>query len=188
MTRFLPLLALVWAAAPHAQVAYGEALPGADVTRPLADGARSSLAAAAGPAGLVVVFWSTTCPWTDRYAPRLAELIDGYGPAGFGFVLVDSAPADAERQPLPAGLAVPVLLDPDRTLASAFGAAQTPHSYLFGPGRTLLYDGAMDDSPASPLRVRTPYLARAMDQSVAGLPVEIQRTQAFGCSIDRAAE
>ena len=189
MTRLLPLAALIGmlvaATAPAAQINTGDPLPVADQVFATAGGAQSSLAAQAGRAGLVVVFWSTTCPWADRYAPRLAELVEGYQSAGFGFVLVDSNGPDALRQPLADTLSLPVLQDPDGEVADAFGARRAPHAFLFGPGLGLLYDGSIDDSPASAARVRTPYLAQAMDQSVAGLPVEVQRTQAFGCTSDR---
>lgn len=180
MTRFLPLVIALWAVAPCAQINTGDPIPQA---------VRPALASAAGPAGLVVVFWSDACPWTDRYTPRLAALADSYGRAGFGFLLVDSnrpdpTRADQDRQ-WPDGLAF--TQDAEGSVADAFSAVRAPHAFLFGPASTLLYDGAIDDSPASADRVRTPYLAQAMDQSVAGLPVDIQRTQSFGCSIDRTS-
>ena len=187
MTRLLPLLALVWAAGASAQVAYGGPLPLATTPYPSVDGSSTTLDAQAGRAGLVVVFWSAACPWTDRYAPRLADLVEGYAPAGVGFALVDARPVAGATGPA-AGVALPTLTDADGALAAAFGATSTPHAFFFGPDRTLLYSGAIDDSPASPARVQVPYLAQAMDQSVAGLPVEVQKTQAFGCTIRRTAE
>ena len=196
MTRLSLLAALLWAAAPSAQVVYGDPVPQASASFETADGSRTSLEAAAGPAGLVVVFWSNACPWTDRYTPRLADLVARYTPAGVGFVLVNSgdpavspreAPATSRETATTAGLAVPYLADTGGALAAAFGARSTPHAFFFGPDGALRYDGTIDDSPASADRVRTPYLAQAMDQSVAGLPIEVQRTQAFGCTIKRSA-
>lgn len=196
MTRLLCLTLLLGTTA-SAQVVYGDALPMASDTFEAVDGSRLSLEQAAGSAGLVVVFWSNTCPWTERYAPRLADLVSTYAPAGVGFVLVNANdPAENERESAAAsrevvsraGLAVPYVRDPQGTLAAAFGASSAPHVFFFGPGSTLLYDGALDDSPASADRVRSPYLAQAMDASVASLPVEVQRTQAFGCTIARVSE
>lgn len=195
MTRLLPLLAFVWAAAPSAQVTYGDPVPQASTAFTTADGSSTTLDAARGSAGLAVVFWSNACPWTDRYTPRLADLVARYTPAGVGFVLVNANdPAASERETTAAsrasataaGLAVPYLADPGGALAAAFGARSAPHAFFFGPDGTLLYDGTIDDSPASADRVRVPYLAQAMDQSVAGLPIEVQRTQAFGCTLKRA--
>lgn len=195
--RLLALLVLTLSAASASgQVVYGDPVPDAARELAAADGSRLSLDAAAGPNGLVVLFWSNACPWADRYAERAAALVAQYAPAGVGFVLVNSNdPAANERetaaasreQAAQAGLAVPYLADADGQLAAAFGARSTPHAFFFGPQRTLLYDGAIDDSPAVVDRVQTPYLRLAMDQSIAGLPVEVQRTQAFGCTIKPAA-
>ncbi|WP_412067449.1 redoxin domain-containing protein [Rubrivirga sp. IMCC43871] len=199
MTRLL-LLSLAFALAvpvASAQLAIGAAPPMADQPLAAADGSRLSLAEAAGPSGLVVMFWSNACPWTDRYAPRLASLVERYAPSGIGFVLVNpNDPAVNEHETVAgsreaaarAGLAVPYLADPAGTLAAAFGASNAPHAFFFDGTGALRYDGALDDSPASANRVRVPYLAQAMDQSIASLPVEVQRTQAFGCSIKRAGE
>ena len=199
LTRLPALLGLLLAAgAARAQAPEPVPLPLAGQTLTAADGSSLTLDAAAGPEGVVVLFWSTACPWTDRYAPRVADLVSSYAPAGVGFVLVTSGgprldaaqPGGAageglavRRQPAAAGLTAPYVADADGALATAFGARATPHAFFFGPDRTLVYDGAIDDSPADAGRVRVPYLQQAMDQSVAGLPVEVMKTQAFGCTI-----
>ena len=197
MRRLLPLVLLVAAGASAQPLTYGDPVPLADASFAAADGAQTTLATATGSAGLVVVFWSNACPWTDRYAPRLADLVARYTPAGVGFVLVNSNdPAQNERETAAAsrgaaasaGLAVPYLADPSGQLAAAFGAENAPHAFFFDGTGALRYDGTLDDSPTSPDRVRVPYLAQAMDQSVAGLAIEVQRTQAFGCTIKRAGE
>ena len=204
MTRLSALLGLLLlASATAAQAPERPPLPLADRPLTVADGSALTLATAAGREGLVVAFWSTACPWTDRYAARLAELVDGYARAGVGFVLVTSggvvrgaavagavAPVGAEpaapalrRPPAAAGLPAPYVVDADGALAAAFGARAAPHVFFYGPDRTLVYDGAIDDSPADADRVRTPYLRQALDESIAGLPVEVMKTQAFGCTI-----
>ena len=195
MTRpLLAVLVLVAAAsAPTAQIGYGDPVPLADREFSVGSGL-GTLDGIAGPAGLVVVFWSNACPWTERYTPRLDDLVGTYVPAGVGMVLVNSNdPAQNERESMAAtrewlaqsAVATPYLFDPDGALAEAFGARNTPHAFFFGPDGTLLYDGAIDDSPASADRVQVPYLAQAMDQSIAGMAIEVQRTQAFGCSVKR---
>ena len=195
------LAGLVLVAAPHVQaqdstevdlseLAIGEAIPRPDMAVSTAAGSTSALADATGAAGLVVIFWSNTCPWGDRYAARIADLAATYGPAGFGIVLVNAKGrsgvaadgAEASRAELAENnLPVPYFLDPDGALTDAFGARNAPHAFLFGPSRTLLYHGAIDDSPSSADRAERRYLREAMDLSIAGLPVEVQRTQAFGC-------
>lgn len=195
MTRAALFLVALTATA-SAQITDGDALPLADASVRTVDGSRATLRDAAGPEGLVVVFWGNACPWTTRYAERLASLVEQYQPAGFGFVLVNSNdPADenesastSSETAAASGLTAPYIEDAAGQLASAFGARSVPHAFLFGPDLRLLYDGTLDDSPASPARVQVPYLALAMDQSIAGLPIEVQRTQAFGCTIKRSSE
>ena len=193
MIRLLLLSLFVLAGAAQAQVTNGSALPLADRSFSTADGSSLTLTSAAGDEGLVVLFWSNTCPWTERYAERVADLVRVYVPAGVGVVLVneddpttgDPAPASAARSHAASrSLTAPYVLDADGALATAFGATNTPHAYFFGPDRTLLYDGAIDDGPADVSRVQTAYLRQAMDQSVAGLPIEVQQTRALGCKIE----
>lgn len=177
-----------------AQISHGSPLPLAGQSFGAADGATVTLADAAGESGLVVLLWSNTCPWSARYAERVADLIATYTPAGVGFVLVNANDPANDRESAAAsreyaatnGLAAPYLADPAGELADALGATSAPHAFFFGPDRTLRYDGAVDDSPADVGRVQVPYLRQAMDQSIAGIPVEVQRTQAFGCTIKRA--
>lgn len=197
MLRLCSLALLLAAGASAQTLSHGAMIPLASESFAAADGSQTSLDAATGSAGLVVVFWSNTCPWTDRYAPRLADLVARYTPAGVGFVLVNSNdPTENEREAATAsretsassGLAVPYLADPSGRLAASFGATSAPHAFFFDGSGSLRYDGAIDDSATSPARVRVPYLAQAMDQSVAGIPIEVQRTQAFGCTIKQGAE
>jgi hypothetical protein len=171
----LVLLALLAVAASpaRAQLAHGDPIPAA------------ALVDAADQAGLVVVFWDAACPWTERYADRLGALVTSYRPAGVGFAFVEvGGPVEDDAPRRPAG---PLVSDADGALVAAFGVQRAPHVFFFGPEQTLLYDGAVDDSPAFADRVQAPYLRLALDQSIAGLPIEVQRTQAFGCKVDGAA-
>ena len=181
------LLAVAPAALAQEAIEQGQPLPLASSSWTTTDGATISFDAAAGPAGLVVMFWSDACPWVDKYTDRVQDLVDQYGRAGVGFVFVQSEPpsdqADGASTPTS-----PVILDLDRSIAAALGARSAPQAFFFGPDRSLAYQGAVDDSPAGAERVRMPYLQQAMDQSIAGVPIEVQSTRALGCTIKPAAE
>ena len=43
-----------------------------------------------GQKGLVVIFWSNTCPWVKKYEQRAVKLAAKYMKKGFGFVLVNA--------------------------------------------------------------------------------------------------
>lgn len=190
----LVLLALLAtpALAQPAGLAAGAALPEADRALATADGGQLALRQAAGPNGLVVVFWSNVCPWAERYGARLAALSSEYGPAGIGFAAVNAndaarfpeeGPDEMRRAAAEYGFGFPYLRDESGTLARAFGARATPQVFLFSSAGALVYDGAIDDSPSDPERVTLPYLRQAMDQQLAGLAVEVQRTAALGCTV-----
>ncbi|MEO0560235.1 MAG: redoxin family protein [Bacteroidota bacterium] len=187
MTRFLFAAAALLLAFPtQAQDALelGAPIPLADQTFTTTDGATLSLGAASGAAGLAVIFWSDACPWVDKYAERAASLADGYRRAGVGFAFVQSEPLAEDNAGATPG--APVMLDETGQLAQAFGARNAPQAFFFGADGALVYQGAIDDSPANVDRVQVPYLQQAMDQSIAGVPIEVQSTRALGCTIKTA--
>ncbi|MEM1056357.1 MAG: redoxin domain-containing protein [Bacteroidota bacterium] len=192
MRLLFPILALVLAPLASAQdsLALGSGLPLASESFATAEGGSTSLGAAMGESGLAVVFWSAACPWTEKYESRVSEIAETASGNGVGLVLVASNDPERTTGDSPEALAATarrigasILLDPTSQIADAFGARQTPQAFFFGP--SLLYSGAIDDSPAEAARVTIPYLAQAMEQSLAGQSVEIERTTAFGCTIKR---
>lgn len=186
----LALLLLPILAQAQDSLALGAAVPMAGESVPTADGGSASLGALMGESGLVVVFWSAACPWTEKYEARVATIAQTAAANGIGVALVASNDPGRSAGDTPEALAAsgarigaPVLLDPTARLADAFAARQTPEAFFFGP--TLLYSGAVDDSPAEAARVTIAYLQQAVDQSLAGQAVEISRTTPFGCTIKR---
>ena len=194
MNRFLLAAALLLLAPlAHAQdsLALGAPLPLASQSFPTAAGGTMTLASASGESGLAVVFWSAACPWTAKYEARLAQIAERAGANSIGLVLVASNDPGRSAGDSPEALAAaaaavgaPLILDATAALADAMGAKQTPEAFFFDGG--LLYSGAIDDSPAEAARVTIPYLQQALDQHLAGQPVEVQRTTPFGCTIKRA--
>lgn len=191
----LVALALVAPLALRAQPAVGDAMPEGDRLLPAVAGAERTLASLRGTDGLVVVFWSNTCPWGDRLANRVSALADDYAAQGVEVVLVNSnAPKRLEAESTEAGreeLAtfarpLPYLLDGDGVVAAAFGVRSAPHVFYFGADGRLVYHGAFDDSPSSADRVEQPWLRTALDQALAGLPVTVAPTLPFGCRLEPA--
>lgn len=184
MRTLLAAFALLLLAAPvRAQdtLEMGVSAPLADQSFTTTDNATLTLNNAMGSAGLAVVFWSDACPWVDKYTDRMAALVARYSRAGVGFVFVQSAPLSEDGSLGSPG--APVVMDGGARLAQAFGARNTPQAFFFSPSDGLAYQGAIDDSPANVDRVQVPYLQQAMDQSIAGMPIEVQSTRALGCTI-----
>lgn len=78
------------------------------------------------------------------------------------------------------------LMDADGKVGRAYGARTTPHMYVIDTKGTLVYAGAIDNRPsASPSDVAgaTNHVKVALAETLAGKPVTVAQTRAYGCSI-----
>lgn len=177
-----------------AEIPLGSEIPSASVQLDRVDGGQASLGSLQGSVGTVVVFWSNQCPWVEKYENRLIDAVNTYSGQGIGFVLINSNNPSAYPQETaaqsaqransgnyPSGLAY--LADPSSDVARAFGAERTPHVFLFDENGTLVYVGAVDDSPGDEGNVTDRYLQQALDAVVGGSSVPVPQTKAFGCTI-----
>ena len=81
------------------------------------------------------------------------------------------------------------LLDPEGKVGHLYDARTTPHMYVIDKAGVLAYMGAIDDKPTSnlaDLKTARPYLKEAVEAVVAGQPVKVASTRAYGCSIKYA--
>ena len=85
----------------------------------------------------------------------------------------------------------PVLLDESGQVGRAYGATNTPHMFVIAPSGTLVYAGAIDnspdgegESPAGGKLIR--YVDAALADLAAGRPVAVPSTKAYGCSVKYA--
>lgn len=79
-----------------------------------------------------------------------------------------------------------VLLDPAGKVGKAYGAKATPHMFVIGPDGRLLYQGAIDDTASTdPDDIKTSknYVRAALDEAMAGKPVTVSSTKAYGCGV-----
>lgn len=82
-----------------------------------------------------------------------------------------------------------ILLDESGEVGKAYGAKTTPHMYVITPEGELAYLGAIDDKPTTDLddvEGATNYVAGALDALLAGKPVPVAATKAYGCSVKYA--
>jgi hypothetical protein len=76
----------------------------------------------------------------------------------------------------------PYLYDGEnQKIATIFGVVATPHIYIFDQERKLRYQGRIDDNQNEAL-VKSQDARAAMDALLAGKPVPVENTRAFGCS------
>ncbi len=86
------------------------------------------------------------------------------------------------------GVENPILLDEEGKTGKAYGATNTPHVFVIDKSGTLVYAGAVDNSPdgegESPEGGKlVSYVDQALSELDAGKPVSVSRTKAYGCGV-----
>jgi hypothetical protein len=145
----------------------------------------------AGTKATVLLFVSTDCPISNRYAPDVRKLHDTYAKDGVVFWLVYPNPADAVSDirdhlksfSYPGG----ALRDPKHDLVRRAGATITPEAVVYDGKGTLTYRGRLDDRYSAVGIERATAtrhdLQDAIAATIAGKPVKQRITQAVGCYI-----
>ena len=143
-------------------------------------------------AALVFIFDSNRCPTAKAYVPRMIRLQDEYADRGVELIAVNSTDphlyAEESYEAMVARAReshfnFPYLKDADQSLARTFGATCTFHVFVLDRERRLRYRGRFDNS-RNPERVTSNDLRAALDDLLAGGPVRVPETDAFGCSLD----
>ncbi len=150
---------------------------------------------------LVVLEWTNQqCPFVvAHYAPgAIQKLQEKY--AGKGVVwlsIISSAPgkqgavqnaAEAKSLYAEKGMkSTALLLDSDGKVGMAYGAKTTPHCFVIDPQGNLAYAGAIDSNPKPQFDPAAEnYVAKALDEVLAGKAVSNPTTKPYGCSIKYA--
>jgi peroxiredoxin len=82
--------------------------------------------------------------------------------------------------------ATATLMDPEGKIGRAYGARTTPHMYVIDAKGTLAYIGAIDNKPTAntaDIAGATNHVKAALGEVLAGKPVSVAQTRAYGCSV-----
>ena len=145
--------------------------------------------------GFIVVFTCNHCPFSVKYEDRINALDKKYKEKGFPVIAIN--PNDPEAHPSDdfdgmkkrakeKKFTFPYLHDESQAVATAYGAARTPHVYILQKGvagTVVKYIGAIDDNSDSEKDVKEKYVENAVDALLAGKPVNPEFTKAIGCTI-----
>ncbi len=168
----------------------GDPAPSWDL--PGVDGRRYSLDGVSASPFLVVTFWCNHCPYVVAWEGRMIDLARRFQPRGVRFVAINSNDPQAypgdrfeamQARARERDYPFPYLWDETQDVARAYGALVTPHPFLFGPDRRLLFQGRIDDRHDNPSEVRHRYLADALEAALAGRPISEPEVSVLGCSI-----
>jgi peroxiredoxin len=138
---------------------------------------------------VAVVFVATKCPVSNAYNTRMAALGREYAAKGIALVGINSnksePAAEVKEHAEKHGFTFPVLKDDGNRVADAYGASHTPEVFVVDPTGSLIYHGRIDENQDEPKNAKSPDLRNALEAVLAGKPVPVAQTKAFGCSIKR---
>jgi thiol-disulfide isomerase/thioredoxin len=136
----------------------------------------------------VVVFVATRCPVSNAYNQRLKSLYKDYSAKGVKFIFVNANVNEPAKEVADhakeVGFTFPVYKD-SGNVAFLFDAQVTPETYVIDKENIVRYHGAIDDAQ-NEARIRKRSLRDALDEVLAGKPVTVAETKAFGCTVKRA--
>ncbi len=147
----------------------------------------------------VVLEWlNHGCPFVQKHyvEGNMQKLQKEYTGEGVVWLsIVSSAPGkqghmaaeDANKTKEEKGsAATAVLLDEDGKVGQLYAAKVTPELFIINPEGTLVYAGGIDDKKSTDpadIATSTNYVAQALDELLAGKPVSMAKTAAYGCSV-----
>lgn len=79
-----------------------------------------------------------------------------------------------------------VVLDPEGKTGTLYGAKTTPHIFIINEEGILVYQGAADDiksTDVADIEKADNYIDAALTEVLAGKPVTVPETKAYGCSV-----
>jgi peroxiredoxin len=174
--------------------------PAPDFALPGVDGKTHRLSEYAGAKILAVVFECNHCPVSQLYEGRIEKLYKEYRSKGVAFVAinpnnpksirlneqgytdVNDSLAEMKIRTAFRGSEWPYLYDGEtQSVSSKFGVVATPHIFLFDQNRRLQYQGRIDDNQREDL-VKSQDARNAIEAMLAGRPVALTTTNAFGCT------
>jgi len=183
------------AAAPSTTAAVGQPAP--DFTLPDLDGKEVRLSDHKGK--LVVLEWfNPECPFVKAAHTKgsLKDAADKAQAKGVVWLAINSNSPGSQGSALETnreakasfGMNHPILRDESGDVGRLYGAKRTPHMYVIDAQGTLVYAGAIDNSPdgegESPqggTLVR--YVEEAIADVAEGKPVRTSQTEAYGCTV-----
>ena len=145
---------------------------------------------------VVVMVQGNGCPIVRNAMPRFQELKNEYAEQGVQFFLLNSNLQD-NRQTVALeaeeyGYDIPVLIDDTQIIGESMDLVRTGEVFVLDPKTwSVTYHGAVDDRldyETQKAEASKHYLKDAIDDMLAGQPVEVASTEPLGCLINFPAK
>ena len=188
-------LALFTAPVLATSAAIGQPAPAFSV----ADSGGKTVALADFKGKTVVLEWvNPGCPYVQKHyrSTNMQGTQREAASKGVVWLAINSTSSDHHDYLAPAALAEwmksgnaaasATLMDTDGKVGRAYGARTTPHMYVIDAKGTLIYAGAIDSkasASASDIPGATNHIKVALAETLAGKPVSVAQTRAYGCSV-----
>lgn len=146
----------------------------------------------------VVLEWNNPgCPFVRKhYNGNMQSLQKDFTQKGVVWLAVNSTETQSGDYLEPEKLArwmrdkgaspTATLMDVEGKAGAAFGARVTPHMYIVNAQGLLVYAGGIDSIPSareSDIQKATNHVRQGLTELLAGKPVSVATSQAYGCSI-----
>ena len=163
-----------------------------DFKLPGVDGKEYSLKSFTSYKVLVIIFMCNHCPYVKAVIQRLIDLqqevlVQGVRLIGINCNDANNYPEDSfeNMHSVSKGweMNFPYLFDESQEVAKKYDAVCTPDIYVYGPKRTLLYRGRIDDNWDNPNKVSQRDLKQAIDSILSDRDIVIEQIPSLGCSI-----
>lgn len=152
--------------------------------------------------GKIVVLesYNPECPFCQHHygSGAMQELQKEFTGKGVVWLVVDSVNKDNDGYLTPEAArkqwtdkkfaATDWLDDSTGTIGHLYNMRTTPHMFVIATDGTLAYQGALDDNrtPLGDPRQAKNYVKNAINDLIAGKPVEVAQTKPYGCSVHYA--
>ena len=112
-------------------------------------------------------------------------MVDSVSPKNFSHRTPEQARAEWTAQKIQATAWID---DSSGVIGHLYGMKTTPHTFVIDARGTLVYDGAMDNQPDPVHDPRTArnYVKEAVEELLAGKPIEVSQTKPYGCAVHYA--
>lgn len=175
--------------------------PAPDFTLEALDGTKVSLASFKGKT-VVLEWWNPKCPFVVKSHTKgsLVDTAKKHTDAGVVWLAINSGaagkqghdPAENDAAAKEWNVAHPVLRDVTGEIGKAYGATNTPNMFVIDPSGTVVYAGAIDNSPDGERGAPTGgtlvnYVEAALADLAAGRPVATPVTKPYGCGVKYAS-
>jgi hypothetical protein len=192
----LTLIAASWVRADSATLGQ----PAPDFTLTGADGKSHSLADYHGK--FIVLEWTNpSCPFVHKFydSGTMQKLQKEETAKGVVWLRINSGAPGHEGSQTPGEAAAyekgekvastETLLDPTGKVGHTYGATNTPQMFVIDKKGDLIYAGGIDNKPsadADDIATAKNYVTAALNEAMAGKPVETASAPPYGCSVKYA--